>query len=462
MNEEKDTSGKYLLIGIILVAIVIIVAIILIIATSDDDIFPENNEEVVEQKEKEKDKQKSINSFIKAISTIKYIEEKDLYKNDILVIENKNITDYYNVNTGKKIYSSNTNNYKWYGTFGIFDNSDDFSVIDEEGNVLFTASDTISYYPETKLWEYSDSVYDSNGLVEENASIIDNKGYYLIAEKKDQVVLENNKLKAIYSLKLDGDEYFEDGELNSIYSDKYALISTSKYDIIIDANNGKEVHKGKRGTIKSIDDNLFEIEKNTYYVKNDKLAIKADGTDYKTEISSKYIAIGNKVYDTNTLSEVDSNTFIPEKEDALIESLTGLELTECRNGYGLKYKGEEILECKYETVDYFDYNVTRSLISSNKLYVIISIDNYSYEVYDVYNKKIALYNVDDYDYNSPFITLYQDDNIFIYNIIDGSKTPNNNGDDVSLYDNYYALISGKNRTYYNKDFKEIYQSTIED
>ena len=86
-----------------------------------------------------------------------------------------------------------------------------------------------------------------------------------------------------------------------------------------------------------------KLQGNTYYVKNDKLAIKADGTDYKTEISSKYIAIGNKVYDTNTLSEVDSNTFIPEKEDALIESLTGLELTECRNGYGLKYKGEEIL-----------------------------------------------------------------------------------------------------------------------
>ena len=464
MNDVKDTSGKYLLIGIILVVVVIIGAIVLIIATTDDNVLNNNIEEVENKKQKDKEEKdlKSINTFLKVISKINYIDEKDLYKNNILVIDNNKVYDYYNVNTGKKIYTSNSNVYEWYGSFGIFTDEDNNVLIDDTGTTLFTTTNSIAYYPNTKIWSFIDNIYDTNGLLEENTQVIDDKGYYFVNEKKDQILIQDNKLKTIYSLKLDNDDNLYNADLNSIYDDCYILLSTSKYDIIVNAKNGKEVYKGNNGTINSLDNNLFEIDKDTYFVKDNKLAIKESGKGYKTEVSHKYVAIGNKVYDVNTLKEVDSNTYIPEIEDSLVENLTGLETTECRTGYGLKYKGEELLECKYETISYFNYNITRSLISSNKLYVIISSDNYSYEVYDVYNKKIVLYNVDDYDFNSPFITLYQDDNIFIYNIIDSSKKPNNDGDEVSLYDNYYVLTSSKTKKYYNKDFTEIYQYNSEE
>ena len=66
-----------------------------------------------------------------------------------------------------------------------------------------------------------------------------------------------------------------------------------------------------------------------------------------------------------------------------------------------------------------------------------------------------MYNISDYNNISPFVTLYQDDNIYIYNIIDGSKTVNKNGDNVELYEYYYALTNDNENIYYNKDFKEI-------
>lgn len=458
---EEKSGGKYLLIGTILVVIFIIAGFVAVIATTDDNNTgkDKNIQKVEKEKNKEKQEKENLRSdetFLKTISSLKYIEEKDLYKYEIVEdYIDEDTSDFYNALTTKKIISNISNSYQWYGTFGIFYDGDEDRIIDDEGNVLFVTDDILSYYPTNKIWEYNNNVYNSDGLLEKNAKVIDSEGYYLITEKKGELVLEDINLKPIYNFKLSEDDSMLDGSLNSIYDEQYAYISTQNYDLIVDVKNGKEVFKGETDSVNDLENNMFEINGDTCFIKNDKIAIKVKGTDLNVEASVRHFAIGNDVYDYNTLNKVDSNTFIPDPEDAVVEKLTGLELTKCRSGYGLKYKGEELLECKYETIELFGYNITKSLMSSNKLYVMISNDDYSYEIYDVYNKKIALYNIDDYSFLSPFITIYQDDNIYIYNIIDGSKTPNANGDEVELYPNYYVLTSGKTATYYNKEFKEI-------
>ncbi len=459
MNEEVDKTSKSLLIGIIAVIIVILIAIVVIVATTDDNNPIEeqtiNETERNEQEEKEKqEKLKKLDTFLKVIEELKYIEAKDIYKYNVLLDEKTNGTDVYNVSTGDKITTFEDGYITWYGNFGIL-SSKDTEIIDNYGDTLFKTDESLTFYPNTKLWEYDGSIYDINGLVEKNATIIDEAGNYIVTEKNGELVLENNKLKTIYSSKLEKDDSVRGGELSTIYDEPYAFLTTDNYGFIVDTRNGKEVSKNKIKNIEYLKNNLFAIEGSTYFVKSDHLALKVEGTDYKTEASTRYVAIGNHVYDANNLNEVDTNTFIPDEKDIEVEKLTGLELTQCRTGYGLKYKGEQLLNCEYEVINYFNSDITTSLISSNKLLLIISKDGYGFELYDVYNKKVIMYNIDDYDYNSPFVTLYQDDNIYIYNIIDGSKTPNHNGDKVELYPNYYVLSSGGTLSYYNKDFKEI-------
>ena len=461
MDEDKQAVSKSLIISIMLVIIVIIVAIIVIIGTSNDS-NPLEDETIKEmekekkQKEAEKEKIRRLDTFLDVISNLKYIDEKDYYKNNVMTISKQDDSiDVYVPDTGKKIYSYEENSFEWFGTFGIFLEGDDSKIIDNEGNVLFVTDEPITFHPGSKIWEYQDGIYDNTGLIEDNAFVIDVYGNYILAEKNGNMVLENNKLKEIYSVKLSKDDHIVDGNLDTIFDEQYAYLVTENNDYIVNVKNGKEVYKADSGEINYLNNNIFEIEKDTYFVKNDKLAIKVKGNNHETEASNKYIAIDNDVYDVNTLQMVDTNTFIPDEETNKVEKLTGLELVQCRTGFGLKYKGEEVLECKYDAIDFFEYNITKSLMSSNKLYVVISEDDYSFEIYDVYNKKIVLYNIDSYDGYSPFVTLYQDDNIYVYNIIDASKSPNENGDNVFLYDNYYVLESNNVDTYYNKMFKKI-------
>ena len=459
--KDKSTKKGLIIIIVIIILLIAIAGLILYVVVNANDNNP-IEEKTLEKLKKEEQKKKETNdklqdtdTFLKVIKELKYIDSKDLYIYDpIGVPKSEELEILYNPSNGKKITES-TGAYGWYGYFGVIYYDDYSKIVDDQGKELFMTEEEIEYYPQSEVWFFGNNLYNKDGLLEKGASLLDEDNNLIIAEKNNKLIVEDINLKEIYSLKLDKNDTLLDSEIDSIYDEQYAFIQTEKLSIILNIKNGKEVYKTKSDNIKYLGNNIFEIDKATYFIKNDKLALKVNEVDSKTEASINYIAIGNHVYDVNTLKEIDTNTYIPDYLEAYIEKNTGLEKTKCRSGYGLKYKGEVILECKYSTIDYFNEEITNSLISSNKLYIIISKDDSGYELYDVFRKKTIHYNIYDYDTESPYITKYEDDNIYIYNIIDGSKGINPDGDEITLFRNYYILSDNKYDTYYNKDFKEI-------
>ena len=468
MEEKGAKTGVVVIVSILVISLIAIIGIVFYVVANASDENPDEKRTLEKMEKEEQDKKsssenlKNIKTFENVIQKLEYIEDKDLYKYQPIEILKEDTSTIYNSTTGKKIFND-CSFYEWYGHFGIIVGQNDNSyIINENGDILFETKEDLDYYPQSKIWYLDDNIYNSDGLVEKNAYIVDENGKYFLVEKDNQLVLEDYKLKEIYTLKLDSDDSIAYGNLYGNIESKYAVLATEKYNIIVNVENGKEVHKNEDEEINPLGDNIIEMGDNTYYIKDDKLALKVEGIHENIEVSSKYIAIGNKVFDRNTLKEVDSNTYIPEYEEAYIESITGLEKKKCRAGYGLSYKGEELFPCEYDTIDYFDAPITNALISSNKLYIVISKENYEYEIYDVFNKKTVLYNIDNYDTSSPFISIYQDENIYVYNIIDGSKTANKNGDDTLFGPSYFILTDDKYDVYYNKDFKEILKLKISD
>ena len=142
-----------------------------------------------------------------------------------------------------------------------------------------------------------------------------------------------------------------------------------------------------------------------------------------------------------------------------MEKLTGLERTSCRLGYGLKYNNSEVLECEYDDIFYFDKKINYALISANKLYVILRIDD-KYELYDVKNKKVVIEDVLSFEKDSQFIEVFNGIDTYIFNIITSKESFNVNGEKLELGYNYYALLSNGNIRYFNKDDEEIYEGKI--
>ena len=460
---SKNKSGKigslFLIIIIILLILCIGGFLIIIANTNDNNPVEEKTIKELEKEKEDKNKEnkdlQSEKRLLELIENLDYTNEKEIYKTKPLIIneeENDNNNGIYNINTGKKIIP-NASTLDWYGSFGILRDNKNNTIIDEEGKAIFTTEKELYYYPSTKEWFYNNNLYDTTGLIDKNVYTVDKDGNYFVKQEDNTIILENSKLKTIYTIDVENDKV-SSAKLDTIYDEQYVYIETNNLDIIVNANNGKEVYKDK-ANIEYLGDNTFIIDDNSYFIKDDKLAIKIEKKIKSVEASLSNIALGNRVFDVATLKEVDSHTFIPNKDDALVEKLTGLELTSCRDSYGLKYKGETLLDCDYYNIIFFNPNITKSLLSSNKLYVMIMKDEYNKELYDVYNKKIVQYNVNDYSSNSPLITIYEDENIYVYNIIDATKTPNKNGYDVELYEDYYILEEDHADVYYNLDYKEI-------
>ena len=462
MNNKDGKIGIILLITIVLIFILSIGFVIFTIAnTNDEDNTDKNTIKKIQKEKKEeetkKEKKESNTNFLNVISTIEYINEKRYIDYYPIEVSQNDKKDLYNPTNGKKIVSD-VSSYDWFGKFGIiYDNVN--KIIDINGQELFTSSKKIEFLNKTNTWIYNNTLFSDNEERYKADKIIsiDNKNNkYYLAQKNNKLVVVDEKGTVKYEKKVSDSIKDIDGEMDSIFSVAYALINYDNNYAIINPENGKVILDFINEEIEKRD-NVFYTDNKTYYIKDDKIAISLNKKVRNIEISKKYIALDNDVYNTDTLSLANPNIYI--SEDSIDEANTGLERTSCRVGYGLKYKDKEILDCTYDKIIYFDNKINNNLLSSNKLYVITHKDDI-YELYDVINNKVVIDEILDFEKNSQFIQIAKGEDLYIYNIILNTESLNKYSDNVELGYNYYAILREGKINYYNNENKLIYEGKI--
>ena len=461
-NNQNGKIGTILLITIILLFISLIGFVLFTIINTDDiDNTDKNTIKKIEKEKKEQEKEEvekeSNESFLKAISSLEYISEKRYVDYYPIEIDYDDKYDLYNSETGEKI-ASNISSYNWYGKFGII-YDDNNKIIDSDGKVLFTSTKKIEYYNKTNTWIYNNTLYNENIEVYKGDKIVSidniNNKYYL-AKKDNTITIFNEKGQEKYSKKVSENINDIEGEMGSIFSISYALINYNNNYAIINPENGKVIIDFSTQDYERID-NVFYTDNKTIFIKDDKIAISLDKKVRNIEISKKYIALDNDVYNTDDLSLADPDIYI--SEDSISEANTGLEKTSCRVGYGLKYKNKEVLDCTYDKIIYFNDNINDNLINSNKLYVITYKDDI-YELFDVINNKVVAENILEYDKNSQYIQIAKGEELYIYNILLNVEILNKYNDNIELGYNYYALLREGKIYYYNINNKMIYEGKV--
>ncbi len=461
-NKEEGKIGIILLVIVVLLFILGIGFVIITIANTDD--IDNTDKKTIEKIEKEKKhqeeekvKKESNESFLKVLSSLEYISEKRYIDYHPIEVSNNETIDLYSPITGEKIVS-NISSYDWYGKFGIIYDSVN-KIIDNNGQELFSSDKKIKFLNKTNTWIYNNTLFSNNNEVYNADKIIsidsDNNKYFL-AKKNDKLIILDNKGTVKYEKTISESIKDIEGEMGSIYAIPYALINYNNFYAIINPENGKVVLDFVEKDLEK-KDNIFYTDDKTYFVKDDKIAITIDKKVRNIEISKKYIALDNDVYDTDTLSLANPNIYI--SEDSIDEAYTKLERTACRVGYGLKYKDKEILDCTYDNIIYFDNNINTNLLSSNKLYVITYKDD-TYQLYDVINNKVVIDEILDYEKDSQFIQIAKGEELYIYNVILNSESLNKYSDNVELGYNYYAFLREGKIYYYNSDNKLIYEGKI--
>ena len=463
MKNKNGKIGSLLLIFLFLIIIIGIGGFVFFVINTDTDnnIDSKTIKEINEKKKKEEERINKLegkDNFLKVISTLKYVSDKRYIDYQVIEVDLGNKVSLYNPETKKLVLEDLNGSYEWFGTFGIV-YGDENKIIDSDGNILFTSHKEFAYYDLTDTWIFDNTLINNKEeiVTADNIELLDikNNKYFITTDKRTINIIDYTG-KIVYSKEIGEkiDTIF--GSMGSIYDTSYALINYNNYYGVINPNNGKVIIDFTKEEIER-NDNVFFTDDKTYFIKDDKIAIELNKRIKKIELSKKYIALDNDVYDYNNLNLVDSNTYIDEK--ANIEILMNTEKTSCRMGYGLKHNNKEILECNYDDIVYFDEDVTKALISANKYYVIIKEED-NYKLYDVVNNIVIVENIIDFDSNSSYVVIAKGEDVYIYNIINGKEILNKYGDSTELGYNYYALLREGKIIFYNSKDEVVYEGKI--
>ena len=474
MDNNKNTNilGSIVAIAIFIIVALIGVIVYMVYIDKDNSYMNKNLDnkketKVIENKTK-------TNSFTEAIAQLDYSKINNSINDSYIQIdENKNNNSPIISIKTKKVLFKDSTDMEWFGKFGIVSTEDYEYIIDDKDNIIYKTEDWIVFYPETKVWVTDDSnevrVYNYNGDLfdTETTNVSGGKYFYdyydntwTIKTKDNEVLytseLENDNTIYNFTLETDLESYRPDYTYGLIY------LETEEKDLygIINLDTKKIVYDLTEDEITMHYNNLFELNKKTIVLYKDEIIFEGSRRAYDGfGISDKYVSFDNRIYNLETKEEIFDDPDIPAEEDIIIAKENNMEITTCKNGFGLKYKGDEVLPCKYEELTFFLDSVNKSLIKSNKYYVLLD-RNGTYEIYDIINKKTVKLLADQFDYGI-VVSIYENDDVYFYNVLTDKQINNKKGE-VLLYssESYYVLTDEDESyyDYYSPDFKLIYST----
>lgn len=378
------------------------------------------------------------------------------------------------------------------GNYAIVAFNDTYQVIDRKGEMKIETSylTDIKYVSDYKVWIIKNKLYDSDlkQLTEDDVTVRYEDNGYLSWNNSNQVGIMNTKGKITYTYNFkDGESYLglttsdTDDSLKNHYcrmdldNKKYAIVNCDTGKVIYDYTD--KYISGKGDNIYTIyADNSFSSTSSVIYIQNDKIVYQSSNPEVELYYSNSYIIIEDesKSYD-NRYSYYDTKTdkILTTKPEDINkssnvnewETVTGFNIFNCSDGKGIMKNDKVHLTCQWSNIEYFDILLYQYLKSQGKNYIMAQKDNKSY-IIDLKNAKTIIEfnttNINDSD-TSTFINYIDNDTKekVVYNLLTGKTLTTNGKNYVYMYPNYIIIEEGNKKSYYNTNFKLIYEETNE-
>ena len=419
-------------------------------------------------------------SFIEIVDNIKY--NPDYIENKLIPVKDYSSSEPFKlINKNGQIVMDNIINYiADYNSFHIITKKNNnkvlYYIVNNNGDILYKTISKINYYPSTNTWIIGDKLYNNKKLIKENIRIEDNNylsGYYFpFVDDKEQGIIN---YEGIISYKSEIQNYnhftLETTNYLSLKEDNYCLINDNYTYLVINCNTGNILINGKNKKIYELAPNVYYKDNLVFYInkKGDIVSLKVDSdlkNLYVEYLDDNKIIIDKFVYDLLTgekysINELDLHSLNSKNVEQLLNTQKEYCLNITELNFGLKYNNQSIIPCENDNITYYNKSVIETLLSHQKIYVIIS--NYkNNSLYDVKNNKILISNIVKYSPYSIFLEYKEADKYYIYNIITNEKIEVSENASLELHSNYFMIekytpeTTSTIREYYDYDFKNIY------
>lgn len=364
-------------------------------------------------------------------------------------------------------------------------------MIDREGNVIMSSKYSFSskYIEDYKVWIIHNKLYDENlkQLSIENPDVEYRGGGYFVFKNYNtsECGIMNAQGKVTYRYKLQDDEVYidlTDSSDDVSLQEDYRVISiigknSTRY-AIINCETGKIVYNFTNSQIHDKGSNLFMIENEKdstaseiIYIQKDKIIYQTTNTHRSVNyLNTGYIAIEDDfdIYKDDYMTYFNLRTKkttkeIPksdryEKDD--VELLTGQYTYDCNSKKGIQKDDKVILNCEWNNINYFKFQLYQYLKSNGKDYVMGNTDK-GIALIDLNTSRVVTTFNTSYIKQlstSTFIN-YKDkstDEIICYNLMTGQSEKFSSQSTIQMYVNYIKVKENDQTKYYDMNLKLFY------
>lgn len=417
-------------------------------------------------------------------------------QNTPILIRNGNKYGYISSNDGKKLIAEKYYYAeRFYGNHALVkvkkSDNEYYRIIDMKNNVKleFESYKIVKYINDYDIWLIDGKLYDHD------IKLIFNENYYLEYLYNGLFKFEDSYNNTYGIVDYLGNKYYtsnNDIDLNTnTYNKKLNNIIIKEFDksFIFNIKTKKILYETKDNSyeILFINNNVFKIilksndKKSLWIVLNDSNVLY-ETTDSLENIllKDKYIYLdygynfkqNNKkqryyYYDINNkiLLKKEPKSFLKkENED-------GFQLIEKNKKIGLKKNGKVLLKEEYNNIIFLNLDLFEYIKYNLKKEIILLYSNNKLEIYDAASQEIINSFVTN---NINLVQLYEEssfisvkhyknstlDKVILYNLITNKTMEIKDYDSFSTYSNYLIIRSNKKDSYYNSNFKKIYEIKI--
>jgi len=402
----------------------------------------------------------------------------------------------------------------FYGNYAVvsgdFGEGTDYTsaVIDKSGAVKLPVLLSDTYLnPEYGVWIIDEVMYDLNlnRLTTEGTMInslsYSSMGYFTFKdEAKNTIGIVDNKGNVKYTYDLKGTESSDvslkiadkDKSLSGVYA-VFSIIDGES--AIIDVESGKVIYDFSKKDISADKDNIFTIKDNNYdttivsddygdsnkntmiYVQDGAIVYQIENVDsmYFYNYAERILRIYSyssldynssyKYYDLDTKqesTETPSVTSSSYSGNSFLKDL-GYDTIECGSGgTGLISADKVIVSCgNYDRIDYLSVDVFKYIqLKKSQNIILAENDGKTSIVNGNDNSVLGVINSETVLSNSGSVFIYSDDyddnKIFIYNLMNNQSMEFDKGTNFKLFSNYFTVNQNGKDIYYNVDSKQIY------
>lgn len=377
------------------------------------------------------------------------------------------------------------------GKYATVKLDDTYQVIDRKGEMKMSSSysSDIKYISDEKIWIINNQLYDSDlkKLTNDDVNVqYEDHGYLRwtnYSTNQGGIMNAKGKITYTYNFK-QGESYlgFDPSDIDDTLNKRYCrLVLDNKKYAIVNCDTGKMIYDYTNKYIYSKDDNIYNVYTDTndstvesvIYVQNDKIAYQSPHSKVELSYIDGYVTIRDNSKDYNNMySYYDTKTdkiiaTKPEKVNSSSylskwETITGFTVFNCGTGKGIMKKDKVHIDCQWSSIDFFDVLLYQYLKSQGKNYIMTKKDNKSY-IIDLKNGNTVM------EFNSNYINaslstfIYYIDNDtkekVIYNLLTGKTMTTKTENYIYMYPNYITVTEGTKKSYYNTNFKLIYEES---